>query len=50
LKKIHQKRSGGAGQGVGPEFKPQYLKKQKTSNKKKGKNIVFLHFKFMALK
>jgi hypothetical protein len=26
------KRAGGASQGVGPEFKPQYLKKKKNVN------------------
>jgi hypothetical protein len=29
-KKIITKRAGGMAQGVGPEFKPQYLKKKKS--------------------
>jgi hypothetical protein len=28
-KTLYQKRAGGVAQGVGPEFKPQYCKKQK---------------------
>jgi hypothetical protein len=31
-KKTSQKRAGGVTQGVGPEFKPQYQKKQKEFN------------------
>jgi hypothetical protein len=30
-----QKRAGGVTQGVGPEFKPQYCKKNKNKNKNK---------------
>jgi hypothetical protein len=30
LKKKSQKRTGGVAQGIGPEFKPQYHKKQKA--------------------
>jgi hypothetical protein len=35
-KTYHKKRAGGVAQGVGPEFKPQYLKKKK----KKKKNVM----------
>jgi hypothetical protein len=28
-KNLSQKKAGGVAQGVGPEFKPQYLKKKK---------------------
>jgi hypothetical protein len=35
LENTHQKkRAGGVTQGVGPEFKPQYHKKNKTKQKK----------------
>jgi hypothetical protein len=35
LEKIHHnKRAGGAAQGVDPEFKPQYHKKKKKKRKK----------------
>jgi hypothetical protein len=30
IKKKSQKRAGGVAQGIGPEFKPQYLKKKKN--------------------
>jgi hypothetical protein len=34
LKKTHhKKRTGGVAQGGGPEFKPQYLKKQNKTKK-----------------
>jgi hypothetical protein len=32
LKNPSQKRAGGVSQGVGPEFKTQYLKKKKKTN------------------
>jgi hypothetical protein len=32
LKNHSQKRAGGVAQGVGPEFKPQYCKKQKQKS------------------
>jgi hypothetical protein len=28
-KTLHKKRAGGVAQGVGPEFKPQYCKKER---------------------
>jgi hypothetical protein len=33
LKNPSQKRAGGVAEGVGPEFKPQYLKKKKKGKK-----------------
>jgi hypothetical protein len=35
-KKPSQKRADGVAQGEGPEFKPQYCKKEKRKKKKKG--------------
>jgi hypothetical protein len=35
-KPITKKRTGVVAQGVGPEFKPQYLKKKKKKKKKEG--------------
>jgi glutamine amidotransferase-like uncharacterized protein len=32
-KTLHKKRTGGVAQGVGPEFKPQYCKKQNKQTK-----------------
>jgi hypothetical protein len=32
-KALHKKRAGGVAQGVGPEFKPQYCKRKKRSER-----------------
>jgi hypothetical protein len=45
LKKIHDKKVGVA-QGVGPEFKPQYSKKIKSSD---SKSLLYLLFLVLAL-
>jgi hypothetical protein len=34
-----QKRAGGVAQGVGPEFKPQYHKKQENNSREQGRNM-----------
>jgi hypothetical protein len=41
-KKPNTKRAGGMAQGVGPEFKPQYCKKKKTtySTQKKADGVA----------
>jgi hypothetical protein len=41
-KKPSQKRAGGVGQGVGPEFKPQYCKKKKRKKLQKTSSLLHL--------
>jgi hypothetical protein len=48
-KNTSQKRAGGVAQGVGPEFKPQYQKKEKIALLSSC-NILFLLLIFLTLK
>jgi hypothetical protein len=42
-KKIHKKRVGGVAQGEGPEFKPQYRKKEEEEKARYGDTGLLFH-------